>query len=69
MKNAFRLAPDIFVVHETESESIGWGAFTSNSKVDRLVENNRGFNTQDLTLLLEMSSFAVLNFDTIKSIK
>ena len=52
VKNAFKLAPDIYVVHETESDSELWGAFSSSSKKDHLVEMNRGFKREDLTLLL-----------------
>ena len=42
-KNAFQLAPDIYVVQEVENESVGWGMFSSNSKVDRLEQVTRGF--------------------------
>lgn len=67
-KNAFKLAPDIYVVHETESESALWGAFSSSSKVDRLEEVTRGFTMQDLTLLLEMSSASVIDCNMLKDL-
>ena len=35
-KNAFKLAPDIYVVQEVQSKSVGWGMFSKDSKVDRL---------------------------------
>lgn len=52
VKNAFKLAPDIYVVTETESESMMWGAFSSSSKRDSLMEVNRGFKKEDLAVLM-----------------
>lgn len=53
-------------MHEVESDSVLWGAFSSNSKVDRLQEVTRGFNIDDLKLLLEISSASVLDLSVIK---
>lgn len=52
VKNAFKLAPDIYVVTETESESMMWGAFSSSSKRDSLMEVSRGFKKEDLEVLM-----------------
>lgn len=68
-KNAFKLAPDIYVVHQSESESAFWGAFNSSSKRDVLVDMNRGFTSQDLATLMEMCSFAVLDLEAIEAVE
>ena len=69
IKNAFQLAPDIYVLHESESESALFGSFKSSSKKDYIEELNRGFTREDLTCLLEMASASVLNLDMIGSLK
>jgi hypothetical protein len=34
VRQAFQLAPDIYIVHECESDSVFWGAVSSSSKRD-----------------------------------
>ena len=69
IRNAFRLAPDIYVLHESESESAVFGAFKSTSKRDYIQELNRGFTREDLTCLLEMASAAVLDLGMVNSLE
>lgn len=51
-KNAFELAPDLYVVQKVESDSVFWGASTSKSQVDQLIEVRRGFKKADLEMLM-----------------
>ncbi len=69
VKNAFRLAPDIYVVHETESDSVFWGALSSSSKRDVLKEMNRGFKKEDLAVLMDIASFSLLDATIINELQ
>ncbi len=44
VKNAFKLAPDIYIIHESSSEKALWGAISESSQTDSLAEMPRGFN-------------------------
>lgn len=69
IKNAFKLAPDIYVLHESETETAVFGMYKNTSKRDYLQELNRGFTREDLTCLLEMASAAVLDLGMVGSLE
>lgn len=69
VKHAFKLAPDIYVVHETESDSVFWGAVSSSSKRDVLQEMTRGFKKEDLAVLMEIASVSLLDATIINELE